>query len=110
LIHSDQGAQFGSDAWQRFCRRNHLEPSISPKGNCWDNAVTESFFSLKKERIKTPIYRNRELAIADVAEYIDTSTIGRDVTATSEASVSSNSKRPIKRVGSVSTRSWELHV
>jgi putative transposase len=53
LIHSDQGTQYGSDAWRRFCRSSHLEPSMSRKGNCWDNAVAESFFSsLKKERIK----------------------------------------------------------
>src|SRR5882672_10721326 len=73
LIHSDQGTQFGSDAWRRFCRSNRLAPSMSRKGNCWDNAVAESFFSsLKKERIKKQIYKNRELAIAEVAHYIDT--------------------------------------
>ena len=72
LIHSDQGTQFGSDAWRRFCRANHLEPSMSRKGNCWDNAVAESFFgSMKKERIKKHIYKNRALARADVADYID---------------------------------------
>ena len=72
MIHSDQGTQYGSDAWRRFCRSNHLEPSMSQKGNCWDNAVAESFFgSLKKERIKKQIYKNRDLAIADVAQYID---------------------------------------
>jgi len=73
LIHSDQGTQYGSDAWRRFCLSNHLEPSMSRKGNCWGNAVAESFFSsLKKERIKKHIYKNRELAIAEVADYIDT--------------------------------------
>ena len=73
LIHSDQGTQFGCDAWRRFCRANHLEPSMSRKGNCWDNAVAESFFgSLKKKRIKKHIYKNRELAVTDVAEYIET--------------------------------------
>ena len=72
IIHSDQGTQYGSDAWRRFCRSNHLEPSMSRKGNCWDNAVAESFFSsLKKERIKKRIYPNRELALADIADYID---------------------------------------
>ncbi len=72
LIHSDQGSQFGSDAWRRFCRSNHLEPSMSRKGHCWDNAVVESFFSsLKKERIKKQIYKNRALAIAEVADYIE---------------------------------------
>ena len=72
LIHSDQGTQYGSDAWRRFCRSNRLEPSMSRKGNCWDNAVAESFFSsLKKERIKKLIYKNRELARADVAQDIN---------------------------------------
>lgn len=72
LIHSDQGTQYGSDAWRRFCRSNHLEPSMSRKGNCWDNAVAESFFSsLKKERIKKHIYKSRDLAIADISEYIE---------------------------------------
>jgi putative transposase len=72
VIHSDQGTQYSSDAWRRFCHSNHLEPSMSRKGNCWDNAVAESFFSsLKKERIKKQIYKNRALASADVADYID---------------------------------------
>jgi putative transposase len=72
MIHSDQGTQYGSDAWRRFCCSNHLEPSMSRKGNCWDNAVAESFFSsLKKERIKKQIYKNRDLALTDVADYID---------------------------------------
>jgi len=72
IIHSDQGTQFGSDAWKRFCKGNGLKPSMSRRGNCWDNAVAESFFSsLKKERIKKHIYKNRELAIADIADYIE---------------------------------------
>ncbi len=72
IIHSDQGTQYGSDAWKRSCRSNHLEPSMNRKGNCWDNAVAKSFFnSLKKERIKKRIYRTRELALVDVADYID---------------------------------------
>ena len=45
---------------------------MSRKGNCWDNAVAESFFSsLKKERVKKHIYRTRALALDDVAHYID---------------------------------------
>jgi putative transposase len=72
IIHSDQGSQYGSDDWRRFCRTNHLEPSMSRRGNYRDNAVAESFFSsLKKERIKKKIYRNREIAHADISEYIE---------------------------------------
>lgn len=73
LIHSDQGTQYGSDAWRRFCRSHRLEPSMSRKGNCWDNAVAEACFgSLKKERVKKQIYKTRALAEADIAGYIDT--------------------------------------
>ncbi|OGW67581.1 MAG: transposase [Nitrospirae bacterium RIFCSPLOWO2_02_FULL_62_14] len=72
LIHSDQGSQFGSDAWRRFCHAHHLEPSMSRRGNCWDNAVAESFFSsLKKERIKKRIYKTREMANAEIYDYIE---------------------------------------
>jgi putative transposase len=73
LIHSDQGGQYGSDAWRRFCRSSHLEPSMSRKGNCWDNAVAEAFFgSLKKELIKKQIFKSRALATAAIADYIET--------------------------------------
>jgi putative transposase len=72
LIHSDQGSQYGSDDWLRFCREHHLQPSMSRRGNCWDNAVAESFFSsLKKERIKKRIYKTRDLAKADIFDYIE---------------------------------------
>jgi putative transposase len=49
IIHSDQGTQFGSDDWKRFCDANLLLPSMSRRGNCWDNAVAESFFSSLKK-------------------------------------------------------------
>ena len=63
IVHSDQGAQYGSDDWMRFCLSNDLLPSMSRRGNCWDNAVAESFFSsLKKERIKKRVYKTRSLA------------------------------------------------
>lgn len=72
LIHSDQGSQFSSDDWRRFCTAHNLQPSMSRRGNCWDNAVVESFFSsLKKERIKKRIYKTRDLARADIFDYIE---------------------------------------
>lgn len=73
LIHTDQGTQFGSDAWRRFCRSHRLGPSMSRNGNCWDNAVAEAFFgSLKKELIKKQIYKSRDVATAAIADYIET--------------------------------------
>jgi transposase InsO family protein len=51
---------------------NGLIPSMSRRGNCWDNAVAESFFSsLKKEHVKKKIYKNRSIAHAAIAEYIE---------------------------------------
>ncbi len=45
---------------------------MSRPGNCWYNAVAESFFnSLKKERIKKRIYKTREMATAEISEYIE---------------------------------------
>jgi len=72
IVHSDQGSQYGSDDWIRFCKTHKLDPSMSRRGNCWDNAVAESFFSsLKKERIRKHVYRTRDLAKADIFEYIE---------------------------------------
>ena len=72
IVHSDQGCQYGSDDWFRFCKAHKLDPSMSRRGNCWDNAVAESFFSsLKKERIRKKVYRTRSIAKSDIFEYIE---------------------------------------
>ena len=72
IIHSDQGSQYGSDEWQRFCSSNNLVPSMSRRGNCYDNAVVESFFSsLKKEKIRRHIFKTREEAKAEIFDYIE---------------------------------------
>lgn len=72
IIHSDQGSQFGSDDFARWCKDNHLIPSMSRRGNCYDNAVAESFFSsLKKERIRRKIYPTREEAKSELFDYIE---------------------------------------
>ena len=66
------GTQYGSDDLKRFCQAHNLEPSMSSRANCWDNAVAESFFSsLKKERIRKRIYKTRDLARADIFDYIE---------------------------------------
>jgi len=72
IVHSDQDSQYGSDYWQRFCRANNLPPRMGWRGNCWDNAVAESFFnSLKKESIRKRIYITRNLARTDIFDYIE---------------------------------------
>jgi putative transposase len=72
LVHSNQGSQFGSDDWVRFCRDHGLERSMSRRGNCYDNAAIESFFgSLKKERVRRRSYQTRAGARADIFDYIE---------------------------------------
>lgn len=72
IVHSDQGSQYGSDDWMRFCKEHNLKPSMSRRGNCYDNAVAESFFSsLKKERVRKKIYNTRADARADMFDYIE---------------------------------------
>ncbi|HDS1366529.1 TPA: IS3 family transposase [Stenotrophomonas maltophilia] len=72
MVHSDQGCQFTSSDWQSFLKAHRMVPSMSRRGNCHDNAVAESFFSvLKKERIKRRIYPTRAMAASDVFDYIE---------------------------------------
>ena len=72
FVQSDQGSQYSSDDFKRFSQAHGLVPSMSRRGNCWDNAVMESFFSsLKKERIRKLIYKTRNMARADVFDYIE---------------------------------------
>jgi putative transposase len=72
IVHSDQGSQYGSDDWVRFCEANTLLPSMSRRGNCYDNAVAEAFFSnLKKERVRRQVYATRDQARADIFDYIE---------------------------------------
>lgn len=71
IIHSDQGSQFGSDEFNRWCKDNRLSSSMSRRGNCWDSAVAESFFSnLKSEQIKKRIYPARAEAKSGIFDYI----------------------------------------
>ena len=72
LIHSDQGSQFTGHEWQDFLNAHGIVCSMSRRGNCYDNAVAESFFQLlKRERIRRKIYATRDEAKADVFNYIE---------------------------------------
>ena len=72
VIHSDQGVQFSSHDWQAFLKEHRLVASMSRRGNCYDNAVAESFFQLlKRERIRRKIYLTREEARSDIFNYIE---------------------------------------
>jgi transposase InsO family protein len=72
LHHSDRGAQYASDAYQSLLAGHGIEPSMSRKGDCWDNAVVESFFgTLKRELVHHERYADHEEARRSLFEYIE---------------------------------------
>jgi putative transposase len=72
IHHSDRGSQYASYAFQDKLKEFGMQCSMSRKGDCWDNAPTESFFnSLKNERVHGTRYATREEAKADIFEYIE---------------------------------------
>ena len=71
VFHSDRGSQYASHAMRDKLAQYAMTASMSRKGNCWDNAPTESFFnSLKNERVHGARYETRAQAEADLFEYI----------------------------------------
>ena len=78
LHHSDRGIQYASTAYQDQLRTHGMICSMSRKGDCWDNAVAESFFStLKAELVHRTDYVSRSQARASVFEYIEAFYNGR---------------------------------
>jgi putative transposase len=72
IHHSDRGSQYASHAFQAKLAEYGMRCSMSRKGNCWDNAPTESFFnSLKNERVHGTRYASRAEAVADLFDYIE---------------------------------------
>lgn len=72
IIHTDRGSQYCSKQYQRLIKRSHLVCSMSGKGNCYDNAVCESFFhTLKTEHVHRFDYETREQAKRSVFWYIE---------------------------------------
>ncbi len=72
LHHSDQGSQYTSEDFQRLLAAEGIACSMSRKGDCWDNAAIESFFSsLKTERTRRKNYPTRDDVRADVFDYIE---------------------------------------
>ncbi len=71
IHHSDRGSQYASKDFRRLLKAYGFKGSMSRKGNCWDNAVAESFFgSLKQERVQWRHYQTRYEAQQDVLDYI----------------------------------------
>jgi transposase InsO family protein len=72
LFHSDRGSQYASGNYQAALQQAQITCSMSRRGNCWDNAVAESFFgTLKTELIHPRIFSTRTLARTVIAEWIE---------------------------------------
>lgn len=72
IWHTDRGSQYASDAHRKLLKEHGILQSMSRKGDCWDNAVSESFFhSLKTELVHHENYKTRAQANQSIFEYIE---------------------------------------
>ena len=72
IHHSDRGGQYASRRFQAELRQIGAQGSMSRKGDCWDNAVLESFFSsLKRELLDGQVFKSRTVARREIFEYIE---------------------------------------
>ena len=72
IFHSDRGSQYASDVYRKTLKTYGAKASMSKKGDCWDNAVAESFFhTLKIELVHHCDFETREEARAAIFEYIE---------------------------------------
>ena len=72
ILHSDQGSQYSSYDYTKFAKEHNIVLSMSRRGNCYDNAVAESFFkTIKKELVRKQVFLTREVAASKIFEYIE---------------------------------------
>lgn len=72
LHHSDRGVQYASAAYQRLLREAGFEISMSRVGDCWDNAVAESFFAtLTKELLNDGLFESRAQGSREIFQFIE---------------------------------------
>ena len=72
LQHSDRGSQYCAQAYQATLRQFGMIPSMSRRGNCYDNAPMESFWgTLKNELVHHRHFETREQARREISEYIE---------------------------------------
>lgn len=72
IHHSDRGSEYASTSYQKLLREHQIQVSMSKKGDCYDNAMIESFWAtLKKECAETTIFPSRNEAKRAIFEYIE---------------------------------------
>ena len=94
IFHTDRGSQYCSNAFRKTLEINKMTSSMSRTGDCWDNAVAESFFgSLKTERVFFNNYKTRREAKGDIFNYIE---------------IFYNNKRRHSYLGNISPKEYEI--
>ena len=72
IVHSDRGSQYESNGFRELLRRNGCRQSMSGKGNCYDNAQAERFFSrFKAELMEGGVFEDLEQAGLEIFSYIE---------------------------------------
>ena len=72
IHHSDRGSQYASGDYQTLLQKHEITPSMSRRGDCWDNAVAESFVhTLKVEKINRYRFKTRQEAKNKIFEYVE---------------------------------------
>lgn len=71
LFHPDRGSQYASLDFRTVPLEKGITASMIGKGDCWDNAVVESFFGTMKRELGNPIWTSKEAARAAIFEYIE---------------------------------------
>ena len=72
IHHTDRGSQYAANDYQKMLKARGITCSMSRKGNCWDNAVAESFFAtLKVEFVHERLFHTRAQATREIFEYIE---------------------------------------
>ena len=72
IFHSDRGSQYACHDFRKLLTKYGMLSSMSRKGNCWDNAVAESFFStIKRELLGQRIWKNQQATRMAIFEYLE---------------------------------------
>lgn len=72
IWHTDRGSQYASEEHRKILKNHKIRQSMSRKGDCWDNAVAESFFyTIKTELINHCKFKNQEEARDVIFEYLE---------------------------------------
>ena len=71
IFHSDRGSTYTAEDFRKVLKKYRMIASMSNKGQCWDNAVAESFFGSMKSDLGDPVWETRDAARAAIFEYIE---------------------------------------